>query len=113
MKRSVARMLTQVATVYGRHATTGKYTEQLRTGLACSLQAVNRRGLGPPGAPQRSEPAADGHLYWDPAYEMPEFAQVTVDAFGATRWVVVATTIWPEIAPGNVIVYRHCDVVRA
>ena len=39
-----------------------------------------------------------------------KFSRLVVSISG---WNVRGGTLWAELAPGNVIVYRRCDVVKA
>lgn len=103
-------MLDQVATVYAR-GTDGKYTVAAMTGLKCFLQPLNREAART--SVERAELANGATFYWDASYDMAENAQVEVDAYAGTRWNVRAGTLWPEMAPGNVVIYHRCDVVRA
>lgn len=112
MRRAIAGLLDQTATVYTRTGTAG-FTTVARTGLKCYLDPANRVGFGTATGPQRAEPAPDATLYWDPAYEMAETVQIVVDAHGSTRWNVVAGTMVADVAPGDVVVARHVSVMRA
>lgn len=82
-------LLTQVATVYGRHGTTGQFTVSLKTGLACRLLHLNVQA-SPSGA-GRSELAARRSFCWDATYAYPAppvEAQIEVDGL---RWNLVDT----------------------
>jgi hypothetical protein len=107
----------QSATVYGRDDTTGRYTTVLRSGLVCRLAHVNRQSAAT--GPSRTELAGIRVLLWDPAYSLPETAQVEVagvtgpDGTTAARWNVRAGTLATMRGPSGQAVYRQADVVRA
>lgn len=100
--------LDQVATVYGENASTGAYTDVLRSGLRCRLAHVSTRPAATGG--DRAELAAIRNLLWEPDYVLPETAQVEV---GGVRWNPVAGTFGAYRGPLGQVVYRRCDVVRA
>src|SRR5436190_15567996 len=110
LKRSAARMLDQTATVYARDSA-GKYTVVATTGLKCLLQPLNREAA--PTSSERVDLANGATFYWDAAYDLVETAQIEVSAYPGTRWNVRAGTLWGDVAPGQVVLMRHCDVVRA
>ena len=99
--------LDQFATVYGENATTGAYTDTLKTGLRCRLAHIPNQP--PATAPDRAELAAIRNLLWESDYVLPETAQVEVNG---TRWNVVAGTFVAYQGPGGAVVYRRADVRR-
>lgn len=104
--------LDMTATVYGRASVGGKYDgTPIKTGLACLLQSVNRQSAAT--GPDRAALAKEANFRWDPAYDLPENAQLEVDAFPGQRWNVRAGTMWPLMAPGEIVIVRRCDVVKA
>lgn len=112
MKRVLGELLEHRATVYTRAVSGGTYTTEVKADLHCLLQQVTAAN---PGATS-SERAVYNDLrtlYFDPAYEMPENAQIAVDVEAGVRWNVVSGTIVPDLGPGNVVVMRHCDLRRA
>lgn len=107
----------QSATVYGRNASTGRYTTVLRSSLACRLAHVNRQSAAT--GPQRTELAGIRLFLWDPAYSLPETAQIEVagvtgpDGVTLARWNVRAGTLAAMRGPLGTAVYRQADVTRA
>jgi hypothetical protein len=106
----------QRATVYGRDGTTGRYTTVFRSGLACRLAHINRQP-GATGA-QRAELAGIRTFLWDPAYTLPENAQVEVagvtgpDGTTPARWNVRSGTLATLRGPSGQACYKQCDVTR-
>jgi hypothetical protein len=102
--------LSQTATVYGEDPTTGAYTVVLKTGMACALveHTLYRAQFAVAGN-ARAENLGDRTLLWDPAYALPETAQLLI---GTTRWQPVAGTFvaWPE--PPQTPIERRCEVIR-
>ncbi len=98
--------LTNTATVYGENATTGLYDTVIKTGLACTLSHLPTMSTN---YAERQEIMARRILRWDPAYVMPENAQVAIDG---VRWQVQAGTFDTRVALLNELFYRQCDVVR-
>lgn len=122
MVRAILKMR---ATVWGRSAG-GTFTAPLKTNLACLLTEVE--GGRQPGAtaPQRRDLANLGTFQWDATYDLPETgaqieitgmiargSTVAASPFPGKRWNPVASTYWPEIAPGKGILTKSIDVVRA
>jgi hypothetical protein len=103
-------ILTMRATVYGRSAS-GTYTVVAKQGLACRLELVDRQPA--PTSRDRAELGATGSFFWDAEYDLPEQAQVVVDAYPGRKWNVVAGTLWPTTLPGSGTIVRSCDVRRA
>jgi len=107
----------QVATVYGRAGGTGAYSVVLQSNLACRLAHLNRQPAST--GQERRELAGIRLLMWDPAYVMPEHAQIAVDGVttddGVTqaRWNISAGTLATLRGPDGSAMYRRADVVRA
>jgi hypothetical protein len=107
----------QTATVYSRNASTGRYTTVLRSNLGCRLAHLNRTSTVT--GPQRTELAGIRLLLWDPAYAMPETAQVEVsgvtgpDGVTAARWNIRTGTLASMRGPTGTAMYRQADVTRA
>ena len=112
MKATLTSMLDQHAVVYTRAASPGgTYSVVANASLPCLLQEIAAQP--PATGPQRAELADTALLYFDPAYTMPETAQVEVDSRPGIRFNVVAGTVVPDVGPGGIVVMRHCDVRRA
>lgn len=107
----------QSASVYGRNTGTGRYTDILKSGLSCRLAHVNRQPAAT-GA-QRTDLASIRVFLWDPAYSLPETAQIEVtgvtgpDGSTLARWNVRAGTVATMRGPSGQACYRQADVVRA
>lgn len=105
------------ATVYGRNASTGRYTTVLQSNLVCRLAHVNRQSAAT--GPARTELAGIRVFLWDPAYSLPETAQIEVagvtgpDGVALARWNVRAGTLATMRGPSGQAVFRQADVVRA
>lgn len=103
--------------VYGRNASTGRFTTLLQSSVACRLAHVNRQPAAT--GQQRTELAGIRVLLWDPTYSLPETAQVEVtgvtgpDGSTAARWNVRAGTLATMRGPNGQAAYRQADVVRA
>jgi hypothetical protein len=110
LARVALRAMDQSATVYTRDGQ-GKYTVVAQSGLKCLLQSVNRQSAAT--GPDRAALAKEGDFRWEPSYDLPENAQIEVDAYPGQRWNVKAGTLWADMAPGEVAILRHCDVVKA
>ena len=63
-------------------------------------------------AADRAELANNGTFYWDAAYDMPEVAQIEVDAYPGVRWQTQKGTFWPNVSANDTTLRRRCDVVR-
>lgn len=98
--------LNATATVYGRTTATGTFTTVLKSGLRCRLAHIPR---GDQTAPDRAELAALRVLLWEPAYVLPETAQIEVDG---VRWQPVAGTFGALKGPSGAVTYRQADVRR-
>lgn len=92
----------QTASVLARDASTGKYTTVLTTGLRCRLAHL---GLseGTVTGPERRDLASTRALIYDPAYTLPETAQVRVDGVFAPDGVTLAA--W-NCEAGSVAIMR-------
>ena len=99
--------LDQFATVYGPVAGTGRYTNVLKTYLPCRLVLINT--MSPQSGGARTELMAARDFYWDPAWTMPETAQVVVDG---VRWQIQAGTIQPMRAGSSAVLLYRCSVIR-
>lgn len=110
MRDSLAVMMAQTATVYVPNGTDRKYDQQVHTGLACSLQPVGRSNTLT--TDQRAQLVKMGVLYFDPAYTMPDYAEIVVDSHPGVRWRVQFGTVWPDIGAGGQRVAWHADVVK-
>lgn len=110
MARTLLRQLDQRATVYTR-GTGGAFDVTDTTDLHCLLQDVGAGSA--PTAPARAELTQLAILYWDPAYTMPEHAQIVVDSRPGERYQVQSGTATPDVGPGNVTVMMHADCTRA
>lgn len=103
--------LDQTATVYTPNGTTGAFDVTAKTGLACRLAHLGGAGQSP--ADERADPAGRRRLLWDPAYTMPEPAQVIVAGdSGGDRWSVQPETVEAIRGPLGTVVYRRAAVVR-
>lgn len=109
VKRQLDRYLVHKMTVYTRASSGGGYTVQNAASVTCLLQPLgqNSRGLT---ADERAQAALSGQLFFLSTYAMPEHAQIVVDAFGATRWQVVAGSVWPQNGPDGLNVMNTCEV---
>jgi hypothetical protein len=98
--------LNRTMTVYSRTALSGRFDTLVASAIACRPAHVK----GGQGAQVRAENAAIRNLIWDPAYVLPETAQVEIDG---VRWKAIPGTFGAYRGPLDTIVYRRCDVVRA
>lgn len=107
----------QRATVYGRDGSTGRYTTVLTSNLACRLAHLNRQPAATGN--QRAELAGIRVFLSDPAYTIPENAQIEVvgvtgpDGVTPARWNVRAGTLATMRGPSGAASFRQCDVTRA
>jgi hypothetical protein len=85
----------------------GQYTVLDRAALRCRLDAPDLAGAAT-GA-QRAELAANRELHWDPAYQMPDYAQVLV---ASRRWNVQTRGASPVPAPDGTALYWRAVVVQ-
>jgi len=99
--------LDQLATVYTA-ASDGGFTVSAKTGLACRLCHLSASELAT--SAERDELAARRVLLWDPAYTMPDYAQVLI---GGDRWNVAQGTATAPRGPSGTVIFRRAIVVRA
>lgn len=97
--------LDQRATVYGEGSST--FDQVLKANLPCRLAHVSARSAG--NAAQRAELLSMRRLLWDPAYVMPEVAQIAIDG---VRWQLVKGTFAAMRGPGGAVAFRAADAVR-
>jgi len=97
------------ARVYAPDPTTGDYTTLINANLICVLAVGGGKYEGV-SAKDRAELAAWRKLLWDPAYDMPENAQIEVDG---VRYNAVAGSFVAFKIAANSIIYRRGDFVRA
>lgn len=102
MFANLAEHLDQLGTVYDD---ADDYSTQVQANLACRLVHVNRAVAT---AGERAELMSIRELMWDPAYVMPEGAQVQI---GEIRWQTVRGTFGSPRRRG-VVAYRICQVER-
>lgn len=84
-----------------------------KTDLKCALNPLNLGVSAIQTGGGRAELASRGLLEWDRGYTMPPNAQIMVDAYGAQKWNVQTTTVWPDFGPGGGVIAYRADVVRA
>ena len=99
--------LDQLATILTTGAG-GAFTVSVKSNLACRLCHL----AAAPGATsqERDELAARRMLLFDPAYSMPDFAQVDI---GGEKWNIVQGTAIAPRGPSGAIAFRRVDVTRA
>lgn len=102
MFANLAEHLDQTGTVYDD---ADDYSTVVQASLACRLVHLDRASAT---AGDRAELMSIRDLMWDPAYVMPEGAQV---AIGGVRWQTVRGTFGAPRRRG-VVAYRICQVER-
>lgn len=102
MFANLAEHLDQLGTVYDD---ADDYSTVVQSNLACRLVHIDRASAT---AGDRAELMSIRELMWDPAYVMPEGAQV---AIGGVRWQTVRGTFGAPRRRG-VVAYRICQVER-
>lgn len=103
MFANIAEHLDQLATVYDD---ADDYSTVVQSNLACRL--VHLTTATATAAGDRAELMSIRDLLWDPAYVMPEGAQVDI---GGVRWQTVRGTFGAPRRRG-VVAYRRCQVER-
>lgn len=98
----------QVATIYNENAGTGRYTDVVKSGLACrliDLPQVSRFQR----QTERSELAAMKIMMFDPDYVLSEQSQIEIDG---VRWQPFPGSFSAYRDWNSDLVYRRCDVFR-
>ncbi len=98
--------LIDTAVVYVPGAT-GNFDLVDNAALACRMALVTiQTAIGGP----RAELTSARRLLWDPAYVMPETAQILVNG---ERWNALPGTFAAPRGPGGAVQYRRCELSRA
>lgn len=105
MSGPIFRWFDKVASVYPADPT--DFQVAVKTDLVCGLFHLNTSS--PSTGVERTELQADRRLMWDPAYEIPEGAQVEIDG---ERWQTVIGTFQHHSRNNTPNAYRRCDVLR-
>lgn len=84
--------------------------EELSNSLPCRMVHMSVQGMAT--SQDRDELGARRKFFFDPAFVMPEYAQIIIN--GETeRWNVVAGTFAKLSGPSRQASYRRCEVIRA
>jgi hypothetical protein len=84
--------------------------ETLAAELPCLMVHMSVQGMAT--SQDRDELAARRKLYFDPTFNMPEYAQIQI--IGEDElWNVVAGTFAKMAGPSHIPSYKRCELVRA
>lgn len=85
-------------------------TEELSGALPCRMVHMSVQGMAT--SQDRDELASRRKFYFDPMFNMPEYAQIQIVGEDEL-WNVVAGTFAKMAGPSHIPSYKRCEVIRA